>query len=193
VRQSGVVDEHVGRLQVAMQDAALVGVGHRVAHGGEGTQHGRHVPAGRGQREPATAHQFGDEVGHSEAADLLHAGVQHPHDRRMFEAGDDAGFFAEAFDVDGIAGVQAEQLDRREQAVVAVPALVDRAARADADRAQQHVLAHAPRRALRCHRARRRPQLLEGEQGRPGDVGGRPRGVLRDEIPDLREHVDVHG
>ena len=129
-------DHHVGRLQVAMDHAAGVGVGHRLSDGREDRQEPWQVVgrgrAGRvqlGQRPPS--HQL-----HAEEGPAVGKGAQFVdrHDAGVLELAADLGLLDEAAGHVGVAAeVVAKDLDGDVAAEVVVVALEDGAHAAAAD------------------------------------------------------------
>lgn len=111
-----VGDDHVRRLDVAVHDAVLVGVGQRLQHTGDDDQ--RLLRAGRlrvDQQIPdgAALDQLHDDVRHGGAVHDVLAGVVDSHDRVVVETGHRLGLTREAGLGNGVFGeVGAEQLDR---------------------------------------------------------------------------------
>ena len=140
-RARAVGDHHVLRLDVAVDDAALVGVLERVGEREPDPQHVAvgDLAGGLELRQRAAAHELGDE----EARAVLLAGVEDGDDPGVVEAGDGVGLAAGA--VVG-AAVGGDRLDRHGAPEALVARLVDRAEAARADARTQSVAPQGERR-----------------------------------------------
>ena len=154
-RGRAVGHDHVLRLDVAVDDAALVGVVERV---GEREADAQHVAvrqlAGRLELgERAALHQLGDEV----AAAVLLARVEQRDDRVVVEPRDGAGLALRAL---GRGPAGRDDLDRHGAAEALVAGGVDRAEAAGAEARAEPVAPHGERRARRPAAGRRRRAAL---------------------------------
>jgi hypothetical protein len=128
-------DEYVGRLDVAMDDQALVGEAHRLAHGHEQAQPCRHRLRTRVDVEQLAVDVFHDEVGMAAGGG---ATVEQPRDVRVRQTREDLPLAREIGQRLG-AGNAAQHLDRGKlfEMPVAAPRAIHTAHAAVADALDQ--------------------------------------------------------
>ena len=160
--------EDVGRLQVAVQEAALVQVVHGLRRAQDDV--GRAPDAGRelgdGRREGLAADEVHDEVGAPAPVDARAAVTHHA---RVIDRGEPLGLAPKALEPLGRRGGERHELDRDPRGWLAAAAEVDRAHAAAAEQALDAVGADRGADDLRRIVGRRLAFVEVGEaRGRPG-------------------------
>ena len=142
-RPANAVQHHIGRLDVTVDDAALMGVIERFGKSGrdlaalaEGQPTGRHAVA-----ERDAFYQF---AGHERLA-VHPPGIEESNDMWMLQTGDIHGLTQEAVDFGGIVVEVARQLEGNEAIQLRVAGTIDAAKSAAAEQPEQLILADAPR------------------------------------------------